>query len=134
MSARRISLSDLADRQEVTDAPHSEAADEPEEPAATQDLSTRHLPGAEAVTAPTRLRPNRQKQVAPVALTEASHMRYDEYERKETPLREDQYGRLTTISRQLNKHRKGRGERITENTLIRVAIDLLLTRKTSSPA
>lgn len=53
-------------------------------------------------------------------------MRFDEYERKETRLREDQHGRLTTVSRRLNKHRKGRGERITENTLIRVAIDLLL--------
>jgi hypothetical protein len=56
-------------------------------------------------------------------------MRYDEYERKETRLRDDQYGRLTAASRRLNKHRKGRGERITENTLIRVAIDLLLERE-----
>jgi hypothetical protein len=55
-------------------------------------------------------------------------VRYDEYERKEARLRPDQYGRLSTTSRALNRARRGQGERITENTLIRVAIDLLLAR------
>jgi hypothetical protein len=59
----------------------------------------------------------------------AGHTRYDEYERKEARLRDDQYGRLTSASRRLNRLRKGEGERITENTLIRVAIDLLLARE-----
>ena len=63
------------------------------------------------------------------ALVETSHMRWHEYERKETRLREDQYGRLTAASRRLNKLRRTRGERITENTLIRVAIDLLLNEE-----
>jgi hypothetical protein len=35
---------------------------------------------------------------------------------------------LTTLSRALNRQRSG-GQRITENTLIRVAIDILLERK-----
>ncbi|MBN9103082.1 MAG: hypothetical protein J0I49_34060 [Pseudonocardia sp.] len=43
-------------------------------------------------------------------------------------MRPDQYGRLSTTSRELNRARRGTGERITENTLIRVAIDLLLER------
>lgn len=60
---------------------------------------------------------------------ETPHMRWHEYERKETRLREDQYGRLTAASRRLNKLRRTRGERITENTLIRVAIDLLLNEE-----
>jgi hypothetical protein len=60
---------------------------------------------------------------------ETSYMRWHEYERKETRLREDQYGRLTAASRRLNKLRRSRGERITENTLIRVAIDLLLNEE-----
>jgi len=55
-------------------------------------------------------------------------VRYDELLRKETRLRADQYSRLTELSRRLNRERRGRGERITENTLIRVAIDLLLDR------
>lgn len=57
-------------------------------------------------------------------------VRYDKLERKETRLRPDQYTRLSGISRALNRARAGRGERITENTLIRVAIDLLLQRET----
>lgn len=48
--------------------------------------------------------------------------------RKETRLKELQIEQLTAISRKLNRQRRGRGERITENTLIRVAIDLLLSR------
>ncbi|WP_264320938.1 hypothetical protein [Zarconia navalis] len=47
--------------------------------------------------------------------------------RKETRLREDQLDRLTAIARKLNRAKRG-GERITENTLIRVAVDLLLDR------
>jgi hypothetical protein len=48
--------------------------------------------------------------------------------RKETRLTELQIERLTVITRKLNRQRQGRGERITENTLIRVAIDLLLSQ------
>ncbi len=47
--------------------------------------------------------------------------------RKETRLREDQLEKLTVLTRSLNRQRRG-GERITENTLIRVAIDLLLSQ------
>lgn len=50
--------------------------------------------------------------------------------RKETRLREDQIDKLTTIARKLNRAKRG-GERITENTLIRVAVDLLLDRSES---
>lgn len=56
-------------------------------------------------------------------------VRYDQLERKETRLRPDQYSALSELSRALNRQRQGRGERITENTLIRVAIDLLLKRE-----
>jgi hypothetical protein len=50
--------------------------------------------------------------------------------RKETRLREDQIDKLTAIARKLNRAKRG-GERITENTLIRVAVDLLLDRSES---
>lgn len=46
--------------------------------------------------------------------------------RKEARLREDQLDSLTSLTRSLNRKRKGAGERITENTLIRVAVDLLM--------
>ncbi|WP_211317957.1 hypothetical protein [Deinococcus yavapaiensis] len=50
--------------------------------------------------------------------------------RKETRLREEQYDELTRLARKLNKRKSktARTERITENTLIRVAIDVLLDR------
>ena len=47
--------------------------------------------------------------------------------RKEARLTELQLEQLTILARKLNRQRRG-GERITENTLIRVAIDLLLSR------
>lgn len=50
--------------------------------------------------------------------------------RKEARLREDQIDKLTAITRKLNRQKRG-GERITENTLIRVAVDLLLDRADS---
>jgi hypothetical protein len=51
--------------------------------------------------------------------------------RKETRLKELQIEQLTAISRKLNRQRRGRGERLTENTLIRVAIELLLSQADS---
>lgn len=56
--------------------------------------------------------------------------KYLQLERKEVRVRMAQMERLTTLSRQLNRKRKGQGERLTENTLIRVAIDLLLQNAT----
>ncbi len=47
--------------------------------------------------------------------------------RKEARIREDQLDQLTVLARKLNRAKKG-GERITENTLIRVAVDLLLAQ------
>jgi outer membrane protein OmpA-like peptidoglycan-associated protein len=53
---------------------------------------------------------------------------YLSFDRKETRLRPDQYAVLTEHARRLNRAKGTGGERITENTLIRVAIDLLLAR------
>ncbi|MEM1868241.1 MAG: hypothetical protein QXY83_05310 [Thermosphaera sp.] len=51
---------------------------------------------------------------------------YLTYVRKECRLRPDQLDALTALARRLNRERKGKGERITENTLIRWAVDKLL--------
>lgn len=48
-------------------------------------------------------------------------------QRKETRLREEQIDALTAAARELNRAKSAGGERITENTLIRVAVDLLLS-------
>jgi hypothetical protein len=54
--------------------------------------------------------------------------RYLALTRKEARFTDDQLESLSVLTRQLNKARQGRGERITDNTLIRVAVDLLLER------
>lgn len=54
---------------------------------------------------------------------------YRRLARKEARLREDQYVALSRLVRILARRRTDRsGPRLTENTLIRVAIDLLLNR------
>lgn len=52
--------------------------------------------------------------------------RYLELTRKEARLTDDQLANLAILTRKLNKTRQGTGVRITDNTLIRVAVDLLL--------
>ena len=54
--------------------------------------------------------------------------KYMTFERKEARLRFDQVTSLVNLTKSLNRKRKGRGERITDNTLIRVAVDLLLSK------
>ena len=78
-------------------------------------------------TAPSRAR----KPATPVLdddLVDADLPRYLQLERKDVRMRSDQLDALTNLSRRLNKQRRGRGERITENTLVRVAIDLLMNQ------
>ena len=53
---------------------------------------------------------------------------YLRFVRKETRLREDQQNQLTVQARRLNRAKKTAGARITENSLIRVAVDLFLAQ------
>lgn len=62
---------------------------------------------------------------APRAAAEPLYLRLV---RKEARLREEQYAALTQHARRLARARRGQGARITENTLIRIAVDLLLDR------
>jgi hypothetical protein len=108
-------LTTLGERVQVDPLP-------PDETAGTTTAATTDPPAAPRQRAnQPRRRPNPPKP--------GQWVRYDELERKEARLRIDQYGRLSELSRSLNRRRAGRGERITENTLIRVAIDLLLSRE-----
>jgi hypothetical protein len=61
--------------------------------------------------------------------TGAAGPKWLELERKECRFRDDQLDELTTIARRLGRAKtRGSGERITDNTLIRVAVDLLLSQ------
>lgn len=53
---------------------------------------------------------------------------YLRFVRKDTRLREDQQNQLTLQARRLNRAKKNQGARITENSLIRIAVDLLLAQ------
>jgi hypothetical protein len=53
--------------------------------------------------------------------------KYLTLENKAVRLRSNQIDTLAALAKALNRSRKSQGERITENTLIRIAIDLLLT-------
>jgi hypothetical protein len=57
--------------------------------------------------------------------------RYLQLERKEARLRIDQIDDLNNLTRHLNRQKRGKPseERLTDNTLIRVAVDLLLQQK-----
>jgi len=63
-----------------------------------------------------------------VLLESASRPLYAQLTRKEVRLRDEQYQQLTVLARGLQRAKTQTKERITENTLIRVAIDLLLER------
>jgi len=52
--------------------------------------------------------------------------KYLTMERKETRLRREQVSALGELARELSARRRQRGERITENTLVRIAVDVLL--------
>ena len=54
--------------------------------------------------------------------------KYKRLERKDVLLWPDQLGELSVTRRMLNNRRGSAGERITDNTLIRVAVALLLSR------
>ncbi len=62
------------------------------------------------------------------SLQEDEVPKYLTFVRKEARLRSEQLDSLTSLTRSLNRKRQSNGERITENTLIRVAIDLLLNQ------
>jgi hypothetical protein len=64
---------------------------------------------------------------APVPQTPALP-KYLRLERKELLIWPDQITELSILARALNRSRRGEGERITQNTLIRVAVALLLSR------
>jgi hypothetical protein len=98
---------------------------------ARRDLASLLGDSAEPEPAPTSAPAPDEAQTSPATPAQprssAQEPLYLTLVRKEARVRDDQYATLTDTSRRLNRAKKG-GERITENTLIRVAIDLLTAR------
>lgn len=70
-----------------------------------------------------------RKVMSPPAPAAASRPKYLRLERKDARLTERQLTDLIALARYLNRQRPtGVGERLTENTLLRLAVDLLLER------
>jgi len=97
-----------------------------DEPVAVETSPAEAAAPAPTSSAPTSSAPKASRTARQAA--EEDEAGYLTLERKETRLREGQIGDLTAHSRRLNKAKTAPAPRITENTLIRVAIDLLLSR------
>lgn len=91
--------------------------------------------GAEAVSIPQIEKSEVAESKSPVRavpdVPNPAPAHYTQFQRKEARLREDQADELSGLARKLSRSKSSPGERITDNTLIRVAIDLLLSQKGS---
>lgn len=84
-------------------------------------------PKKQARSAKPRRAPKARSAATPADSADAQPA-YLRFHRKESRLRFDQLTELNTRARQLNAQKNPDADRITDNTLIRVAVDLLLAR------
>jgi hypothetical protein len=122
-------------RQSISDLLSETDQDAPAQTPVLPSRSPEAVPAATAAASRPRAssrRPGRPPRQASgsgtTGLTESQIPKWQRLERKELRLRADQLDELARLRRSLNRQRAGEGERITENTLIRVAVDLLLSR------
>lgn len=107
-------------------APVEEPVEEPvETPAAVETVELAPEPAQKKRSAGKTASKTKTAKVTPVV--EVDGPRYLQLTRKEARFTEEQLDGLTVLTRRLNKRRGGAGERFTDNTLIRVAVDLLLS-------
>ena len=136
MSPRRGSLAGLQPSipESAPSVPQPPAPEHPDS-RSTEQAAVAAARTAEAVTsrprksvpAKSRSTNTRSPQVRTSEVPSSQGPKYLQLERKDTLLWPRQLNELTVLRRVLNRRKpKGEGERITENTLIRVAIDLLI--------
>ena len=107
-------------RKKLTSLLDSAAVDETTEPQPTTEPAPAESP-APAASAPEAPAPAAEKPAATTAL-------FEDLVRKECRFRDDQLEDLSRSARRLQRTRLAPGPRITDNTLIRVAVDLLMSR------
>jgi hypothetical protein len=109
-------------RKKLTSLLDSTAVDETTEPQQqpTTEAAAPEAP-ATAAAAPEAPAPAAEKPAASTAL-------FEDLVRKECRFRDDQLEDLSRSARRLQRTRLAPGPRITDNTLIRVAVDLLMSR------
>lgn len=93
--------------------------------ASDDDLAAgRATPAPIAGRAPRRAAPRREPEQA-----QRARVHYATLVRKEARLRDDQIESLTLRARRLSRNKAVTDQRITDNTLIRIAVDLLLAKE-----
>jgi hypothetical protein len=122
---RRRGLADLID--EIGAAPQ-ESESEGRDRKSTATGARKEVPGSGGGAT---VEPPAREQSRDEAMTPAPRVpKYLALERKEARLRGDQVDSLASLARRVNRRKASRGgERITENTLIRVAVDWLLSQE-----
>ena len=103
-----------------------QAAETPTPPEAPEPVATTTPTPRKTQKAASAKKPAAQEPAAVRDL--AGGVGYDKLEAKAARIHERQVTALADLARRLNKQRAGEGHRITENTLIRLGIDLLLER------
>lgn len=121
---RKVNLSEsLARLQAGEQEEPSKAPAAPQSPSLASAPPRRPVEGAGRAGAPGRAPERPQSRTS---AGEARGARFEDFVRKEARFRPDQLAALTEHARALNRAKGPAGDRITENTLIRVAVDLLL--------
>jgi len=138
MSKPRRKLSDLV--QEETSKPEEQVENTDSQTTELTDLQTTVVaefvtPNSTDLQSPKEPPPSSmQENIQLQESTESTELqslevaKYLKLERKEARLRQNQIDGLTDLTRSLNRKRSKKGERLTDNTLIRVAVDLLLSK------
>lgn len=111
----RKKLTSLLDGAAVDETTEAQPSTDAAAPAAAKTTS------APAAATPETPAPASEPSAAPSAL-------FEDLVRKECRFRDDQLDDLSRSARRLQRTRLAPGPRITDNTLIRVAVDLLMTR------
>lgn len=110
-----------AERPAVT----ARAEDAPQQPQSDVLTATPDGQRATDIKQPPRRQASRRAPAAPAP----ERVHYSSLVRKEARLRDDQIESLTLRARKLSRHKTVTDQRITDNTLIRVAVDLLLAHE-----
>ena len=120
--AKRVALTALL--------PSANAALEPQAATRTQESGSRPVPPRLVEAAPQHetaspREPSGEAEEWPGA-PDVGHQHFSQLVRKETRLRDDQLDALAAHARRLSRAKAAGTARITDNTLVRIAIDLLL--------
>ncbi len=108
-------------------AAHAPKAPEPVVSAVREEFAETSPATDLAESRSARVSKSRTSEVRETAHAERSEPLYLRLTRKDVRFRDEQLGALHALARRRSKARRGaKGERITDNTLVRVAVDLLL--------